>query len=187
MIDVVYDACVLFSASLRDLLMHLAASSEFTPHWSDTIHEEWIRAVLAYRPGMHRAQLDRTRNLMNIKIAGGLVTGFEYLIPSLTLPDENDRHVLALAIHTKSTMIVTHNLRDFPVSTLEPYGIEAVSPDEFLCRLLEDDPKTTISNMSIHRNSLHRPAKTVDEYLATLEKQGLHRTVTLLRQHLADL
>lgn len=187
MIEVVYDACVLYSASLRDLLMRLAASEVVLAHWSDEIHEEWIRAVLENRPDLSREQLERTRRLMDEKISGGLVTGYKPITPTLTLPDMNDRHVLALAIHTKSTMIVTANLRDFPAAALTVHDIEALSPDEFVCRLLDHDLTTTLAVMALHRKSLRRPAKSVDEYLETLEKQGLRKAVTRLRQHRLDL
>lgn len=59
------DACVLYPAVLRDVFLWLAAESVYQPRWTDTIHEEWIRAVLANRPDLTRKQLERTRTLMN--------------------------------------------------------------------------------------------------------------------------
>ena len=47
---VVYDACVLYPAPLRDLLMRLALTDLYRARWSDQIHEEWITAVLRNRP-----------------------------------------------------------------------------------------------------------------------------------------
>jgi predicted nucleic acid-binding protein len=41
-----------------------------------------------------------------------LVFGYEDLIPSLTLPDEKDRHVLATAIRGRANVIVTFNMGD---------------------------------------------------------------------------
>lgn len=43
---VVYDACVLYPAPLRDLLMHLAMADLYSAKWSDDIHNEWITSVL---------------------------------------------------------------------------------------------------------------------------------------------
>jgi len=48
---VVYDACVLYPAPLRDLLMHLALSDLYRARWSDMIHDEWMRNVLVSCPG----------------------------------------------------------------------------------------------------------------------------------------
>jgi predicted nucleic acid-binding protein len=51
-----------------------------------------------------------------------------------TLPDADDDLILELAVAAGSRYIVTHNLRDFRGS--EKWGIEAISPSEFL-KLLE--------------------------------------------------
>jgi hypothetical protein len=75
---VVYDACVLYPAPLRDLLMHLALSDLYRARWSDMIHDEWMRNVLANRPDLNREQLNRTCQLMNAHVRDSLVTGFEY-------------------------------------------------------------------------------------------------------------
>ena len=49
---VVYDANVLYPAQLRDLLMRLAVNDLVRPHWSDDIHDEWMRNVHADRPSV---------------------------------------------------------------------------------------------------------------------------------------
>jgi hypothetical protein len=53
---------------------------------------------LQNRPDLSRERLERTRDSMNTHLLDSLVTGYEELIPSLQLPDENDRHVLAAAL-----------------------------------------------------------------------------------------
>ena len=53
-------------------------------------------------------------------------------LPGLTLPDLDDRHVLAAAIAGRADVIVTKNLKDFPPAALQPHGIEAQHPDTFL-------------------------------------------------------
>ena len=64
-ITALLDACVIDPAPLRDLLMYLAVRDVYRPRWTDAIHEEWIRGVLENRPDLRRAQLDRTRDLMD--------------------------------------------------------------------------------------------------------------------------
>jgi hypothetical protein len=49
---VVYDACVLYPAPLRDLLMWLALSGLFQAKWTEQIHHEWISNVLKNRPDL---------------------------------------------------------------------------------------------------------------------------------------
>lgn len=69
----VYDACVLYPAPLRDLLMHLALSDLFRAKWTNEIHDEWIRSVLKNRPDLQQEQLERTRVLMNSHVWDCLV------------------------------------------------------------------------------------------------------------------
>ena len=89
---VVYDACVLYPAAVRDLLIRLAASGLFQARWTDRILDECFRSIVAARPGL-AGKLDRTRALMEAAIPAAVVTGYEPLVPTLTLPDEDDRHV----------------------------------------------------------------------------------------------
>lgn len=178
---VVYDACVLYPAPLRDLLMHIAVTDLFRAKWTDAIHEEWIRSVLAKRPDLGRKDLERTRDLMNTHVRDCVVTGYEALIDTLHLPDPNDRHVLAAAIRAGADVIVTFNLKDYPQEALKPFGVEAQHPDDFLMFQLDLAPNIICAAAKLHRASLRKPAKNVGEYLATLEAQGLAQTVSCLR------
>jgi hypothetical protein len=103
------------------------------------------------------------------------------------LPDPKDRHVLAVAIHAKAEYIITFNLKDFPKTVLQSYEIEAMSPEEFVLRLIQQMPLAVLQSAKKHRLHLTSPSKTVVEYLATLEKQGLPKTVAFLREHESDI
>jgi predicted nucleic acid-binding protein len=132
------DASVLYPALLRNLLMHLAVRDLFQARWSDRVHEEWIAALLRNRRDLTPEQLARTRKLMDENVDDALVSGYEDIVGQLMLPDPNDRHVLAAAIHGGANVIVTINLRDFPVDALTTHGIAAQHPDTFIRALLED-------------------------------------------------
>jgi hypothetical protein len=95
---VLLDACVLYPAPLRDFSLHLACSGVFRARWSDEIHEEWIRNLLANRPDLTAEQLQRTRELMDRAVPDSLVTGHLGIAKGLILPDPEDKHVLAAAI-----------------------------------------------------------------------------------------
>lgn len=177
-----YDANVLYPAELRNLLMHLSLTGLFRARWSADVHEEWMAALLAKRPDLTRERLLRTRALMDLHAVDALVTGYEDLIPGLQLPDPNDRHVLAAAIRGQANVIVTMNLRDFPASALAAFGIEAQHPDEFILHLLELSPESVLAAAESHRQSLKNPPRTIDEYLETLERQGLAQSASALRQ-----
>jgi predicted nucleic acid-binding protein len=105
--------------------MWLALSGAFRARWSDQIHHEWKSNLLKNRSNLTSKQLDRTIQMMNDAVQGSIVTDFESLIEGLTLPDPDDRHVLAAAIRCGASVIVAFNQADFPSTALEPYGIEA--------------------------------------------------------------
>jgi predicted nucleic acid-binding protein len=184
---VVYDACVLYPAPLRDLLMRLALTDLYRARWSDEIHDEWITAVLRNRPDLSRQQLERTRTLMNAHVRDALVDGHQPLIPALQLPDPDDRHVLAAAIKCGADLIITFNLDDFPEDTLASHGLRACHPDPFLIDQLHLDAVRVCTAMRQHRASLKNPPKTVEEYLATLEEQGLSRFAQGVRPYISEL
>ncbi|MGH9856129.1 MAG: PIN domain-containing protein [Blastocatellia bacterium] len=178
----IYDSCVLYPAPLRDLLVRLARTGLFRARWTDAIHDEWIRSVLENRPDLSAAQLDRTRQLMNAAVRDCLVVGYEGRIDSLTLPDLDDRHVLAAALEAQAQVIVTYNLRDFPAGALQPHGLEAQHPDEFILRVIALNPLVVREAVETHQQALKNPPKTPAQYLETLSSQGLLKTVTALSQ-----
>jgi predicted nucleic acid-binding protein len=176
----VYDACVLYPAPLRDLLVRVALAGLVRAHWTDQIHDEWTRNVLANRPELAASSIERSRRLMDAHVHDALVVGYENLIPGLTLPDPDDRHVLAAAVHSGAGVVVTFNLSDFPPTALAPHSIEAVHPDEFVMRMLDGQPRTTCEAVRQQRLALKKPPKTVEEFLPVLAQCGLVRTAAAL-------
>lgn len=165
--------------------MHLALTGPFRVHWSAEVHEEWIRNLLKNRPDLTRYKLERIRHLMDLALPDALVTGYEHLIEAIELPDRDDRHIIAAAIHCGASVIVTLNLADFPSQALARFNIEAQPPDEFVLALLDVAPELVIEAARNHRASLRNPQRTNDEYLAGMEAQGLGKTVLALRDLLA--
>jgi len=180
--SVVLDACVLYSAQLRSFLLWLAHAELFHPIWTAEIQDEWFRTLLPKRPELAE-KLERTHQIMVAEFPRSFVRGYESRVPALQLPDVKDRHVLAVAIHMKAKYIVTLNLNDFPQTSLQPCGIEAISPDDFVFRLTRESPMLVVLVAKRHRRGLIRPPLSVNEYLVMLEKQGLLQTVAFLRKY----
>ncbi len=99
------------------------------------------------------------------------VAGYEPLIAAMT-NDEKDRHVVAAAIRCHAQVIVTTNLKHFSDGALEPYGLEAQHPDEFLCYLFDLDPGRVLQAVTEQAADLRRPPRTILEVL-----EGLGRFV----------
>lgn len=120
---------------------------------------------------------------MNAAIRDSLITGYEDRIETLSLPDPDDRHVLAAAIHAGAAVIVTTNLTDFPATLLRLFGMRAQHPDAFALGLLLAAPAEVCRAVRTHRLALRRPRKSIEEYLNTLERQSLSRTVRKLSEY----
>ena len=178
---VVYDACVLYPAPLRDLLLEIAISELVAAKWTEDIHDEWIRNLLLNRPELEE-KLPHTKALMNRAVPDALVDGYQSLIDGLVLPDENDRHVLAAAIKCHAQIIVTFNLKDFPNDILVGFGIEAMHPDEFIEHQFGLSPGVVISCAKRVRARLKNPVMTREEYLEVLASQRLPVTADLLKE-----
>lgn len=176
-----YDACVLFPAPLRDFLLRLGRVGVVQIRWSDTILDECFRSILARRPELSVAALARTRVVMTAAFPSALVEGYEELIPTLHLPDRDDRHVLAAALHSRAAVIVTFNLRDFPAGVLEPLGMAAVHPDDFVMERCADGLGPIQTALAKQAGDLKKPPGTVQDVLTRLSECGLPRSVARIR------
>ncbi len=182
----VYDANVLHPASLRDLLIRLAADGLFRAKWTDEILDEVFESVLRVNPTLDPERLQRTRAKMIKAVPDCLVTGYEPLVEAIKLPDENDRHVVAAAIRCHAGVIVTSNLRDFPSEALELFSIEAQSPDVFVLHLLEFARDEVIMAITKQAAALSQPPTSFDELLDRLSEVGLSRSVAAIRDRRSD-
>lgn len=181
MIAAFLDANVLYPATLRSVLLELARSKAFRVLWSEQVHQEWMEALQRRHPHIPASRIARVRALMESYVEDATVSGYEPLIGGLTLPDPDDRHVLAAAIHGGANVIVTSNQRDFPAAVLAPYNIAAISPDAFILRLLEADPNLVFAGFEADRADLVNPPLTREQYFAALEHCGLVETAATLR------
>jgi predicted nucleic acid-binding protein len=181
---VLLDANVLYSAPLRDLLLQLAFAGLFQARWSADIDDEWKRNLLAARPEL-ASQITLTHAVMHRAIPDALVTGYQPLIADLSLPDPDDRHVLAAAITAVADVIVTFNLKDFPAAALAPYGVEAQHPDVFLQSLIVAMPLQVLAAVKTCLSRLTRPQITADGYLKIVRRAGLPETAAFLESNLA--
>ena len=175
------DANVLYPATLRSVLMEMALAGAFQPLWTERVHDEWTRSLARDRPDLSADRIARTRALMLAHVDDAMVMDYEHLIDTITLPDPDDRHVLAAAIHARAAMIVTANVKDFPATALVAHDIMAIPPDDFLCGLLADDPQPVLEALAADRASLRNPPMTAETYLAALEHAGLIETCKILR------
>lgn len=177
----ILDACVLYPAPIRDLLLHLAEVELYQPKWTSIIQKEWVRNLLSNRNDLTQKQLDKTIAAMNLAFPDANVTHFESFIDALTLPDAKDRHVVAAAIKTKANVIVTINLKDFPADYLVQFNTEAQHPDEFISNLIYLNPKKAKQAFDNQVAALKKPPMSKEQVLESLRNCGLVKTVASLK------
>ena len=178
-----FDANVLYPGSLRDLVVRLGQTGLFRARWTEQILDEAFGAIVRNQPELE-GRLVRTRELMNGAIDDVVVRGYEPLIAGLSLPDPDDRHVLAAAICAGAQVIVTNNIKDFPADRLAPFGIEAQTPDEFVLHLIDLAPGRIITVIDHQAAALKNPPMSVEALLTRLRTVGLPRSVAIIRQQL---
>ena len=178
---VVYDACVLYPMSVRDLLLRIANTGVVRARYSERILDECFRNIRKNLPHIPEPAIERTRRHMIDGVPDCLVSGYEDLESGLDLPDPDDRHVLAAAIRAGAQAIVTYNLRDFPDHVLERYDIESKHPDEFVLDTIDLAPGAVVQCVTDQATSYRRPPMSVPEMLDTLRRRELVRSVAKLR------
>jgi hypothetical protein len=184
---VVYDACVLYPFALKNVLIQCAMDRLVRARWTQDIHGEWIGNLLKRRPDLTRDRLERTRMLMDQAVPDALVTDYHHLIPTVSIADLNDRHVVAAAIKTGAQAIVSAD-RHFRNDNLKSYQLEVWRPDAFLTMLYRSDNALMIASAANARRNLSRSLPTVTGFIDSLQQgQNLPEFCNTLRRHTADL
>ncbi|RJF88171.1 PIN domain-containing protein [Oleomonas cavernae] len=164
-IRAVLDADVLYPLPLRDTLLSAAVEGCFQPLWSAAILDEAIRNLVKAQRMTPDGAIALRRNL-DAHFEDARVTGYEALVGRMH-NHPKDRHVAACAVAGKADLIVTSNIKDF---ARLPHGILAVTPDDFLSRLLTDTPNLLRKALQAQSARLKRKPMSVAEIVTLLEK-----------------
>lgn len=169
----VLDANVLFPYVKRDLLLRFFEADLFRARWTEAIQQEWLTNAKRKYP-TKAVNLDRTDQLMREHFANAWIdeSDYEKFLPLVTLPDVDDRHVVAAAISCKASFIVTDNLKHFPIEELEKFEIEVGTADKFLAGTFDHYQNEAFDDLRRHRSGL-RSQPTPSEYLMMLRSKGL--------------
>jgi len=166
----VLDACVLVPIVLADTLLRVAEKGLYRPLWTERILVEAQDAVEEIHP-----DIDVSKRFASMREAfdDALVTGWHELDPGVQLPDKDDRHVVAAAFRGGAQGIITANLKDFPAAALEPLGLEALHPDDFLVDQLDLSPPTILQVVREQAAHTRRPPLTPRDLANLLGRAGV--------------
>ena len=178
---IVLDACVLYPTVLREILIGVARAGLFTPLWSDRILEEWARATRKLGAGAEAVARGEIA-LLRAAFPGACGPARPAIEARLTLPDDNDRHVLAVAIAAGADAIVTFNAADFPRHVLAEEGLSRRDPDGFLWELWSHHPETVLKVVEAVRAKAERLSGRPQPLRALLKRAQLPRLGKALDQ-----
>lgn len=140
------DACVLANIAVCDLLLRLAEKPRlFLPIWSSKIMEE-VRNTQLNKLNWLEQIVDSYHAEVARSFPDSWVDDYEHILPVMT-NDEKDRHVLAATVRSGSSVIVTFNLKDFPLEALKPWRIEAIHPQDYLITLYSMSPEIIVNKL----------------------------------------
>lgn len=179
----VLDANVLYGSFIRDVMLSLFAAEMYEARWTDQITDEWVRHLTANRPDVTPEKVAKTVNAMNRISPNALVSNYEKYIGQITIPDVDDRHVVAAAIACSAQKIVTWNLSDFPNNILKTFGVVAESPDTFVLGLLIEDHEGVIEVLRGMRLRFKAPPVSVDGFFEKLRKNNFRLTTKFLERY----
>ncbi len=166
---VILDTCVLYPMPVADTLLLAAQRGLFVLGWTRDIFAELERVML--EQGREHTKARYRIDQMVGAFAESEVTGYRGLIDRISLPDADDRHVLAAATRSGTNRIVTFNLAHFPSVILAEHGIVAQHPDQFLQDLAERYPREMLDLLRYQVSRLTRSRLTLDQLLERLEQQ----------------
>lgn len=151
--------------------------------------QEAIRRILEDKGDPdHEAKSLKSRQAMERAFADATVTDYEdFLCVASNFPDPGDAHVIAAALKTRASTIVTENLSDFPIDLLKPLSMEPRTADDFIADTIDLDPGRAVAAIKTMRERFKKPDKTADRLLLDMEAIGLIKTVDVLKPHVLSL
>ena len=167
---VVLDTCVLYPAHLRDTLLRLAERGLYRAQWSGDILTELERNLT--EDGVASESILHLLDEMQRAFPDARVFGYRALVSTMTC-DEKDRHVLAAAVRTNAAAVVTFNVRDFPVESVDPFQVDVIDPDAFLLDLLDLSQRAVLDELEHQAAANRREPKSVTGLLDALTRAGV--------------
>jgi predicted nucleic acid-binding protein len=167
---VVLDACVLFNAPVRDVLLRAAEYGAYRLHWTRTILNETTRNLNDDgRMNSHQAHHFITE--ISSAFPDAMIETSDDLISAMKNAPK-DRHVTAAAVASSAQVIVTFNTNDFKPEHIGHLNIEAQNPDVFLLHLFSRQPALMIMILL--------------EQAGDLEGVTFERLLNTLQRHVPD-
>lgn len=171
--QVMLDTCVLYPPTLCDTLLRISEQGAFEPRWSEGVLVE-LERNLAPIPSVGEAGARRRIDAMTEAFPNAVVSSYDNLLGDMPgHPD--DAHVMAASVVSRSQVIVTFNLSDFPAAELARWGVTVSPPDDFLLDQLELHPIETLTALRMQSLQSARPHLSPTQLLESFRRTGVPR------------
>jgi hypothetical protein len=86
-----------------------------------------------------------------------------------------------------ASVVLTWNLRDFPVRELKKHGLRRQTPDALLVDLYDKVPDLTLASLANARRNLSKTRVSASDFVDILKNQKLIQLSARVAKRLADL
>ncbi|GAB3824378.1 PIN domain-containing protein [Kribbella italica] len=161
------DANVLRGSLQTDVLLTLAFRDEFQPRWNAEVMDEVRRNA---PQGLPAGAIERRIAQMNQAFPQAMVERIDSLEQQMQA-DPKDKHVLAGAVHSNSTVLVTENTKDFNPPSTGPHAMQVQRLSKFLSDLTRENPARMVEAMREMVGRNQRDPNTVSALIDKMAKQ----------------
>lgn len=186
-LDVLVDANVLFSRTLRDwvLLIHLETDPPmYRLYWTEDILAEVVSSLRECYPMHDAAQIGGVRTRIVQSLPDGEIADF-VIDTNRTYRDPKDAHVHSAALHGNVNILLTNNVKDLRADELDELPYEVLTADQFLI-LVDDSSPTIVRQVTRQQFDYFRTRREAFSLPAALERAGAPEFAERVRQHLQD-
>jgi len=166
-----FDANVLYSVYLRDVIAESGISRMFDPLWSNHILDETERALMRRLPKAGE-NFHRIRTLLHETFPDSLVNVTSTNDVDFGCLDPDDNLIVAAAVIGKADALVTFNIKHFPSDLSQRLGITVTTPDHFLTSVFMENQELASLAISNLLESYTQPQMDVEALAKRLSKAG---------------
>ena len=181
------DTSVLWPSLQRDFLLSLAVEGLYRPLWSSVIldelqlHEVQKLVGRGEDPNAAAARAQHLIDQMTTAFDDALVENWEPLDGTFGLPDPDDEHVVAAALVGGAGVIVTSNLKDFPLQRI-PDPLKVACPPQFAADTVAVSPDVARRAVAAMATRFVLPPLTAEQILDRLiARYSMIEAVELIR------
>lgn len=180
------DTSELFPFTIIDVLLTMSEDFLFTWVWTDELLDEWEQVIVREdmrAPESARSVTDAVRtHFGRYRIDGRLYQG---KASDDLSPDPGDRLHAAACIYGDVDVLLTRNLKDFQALAIAQAGVQVMTSDSFLIKLLSHRRQAVVESITRAADSKKNPHMTSAELANSIERAGAPQFAERLRPHLA--